>query len=501
MIIQCAQCSSKFRLDDAKVTEAGIKVRCSKCKHIFVVKKEAAGEEADLDLLLQGLQPAAGAAAGTAAAEPSREEPTVTPESSSFEPAPSFESTPSFEPAEDQAAAGETPSPEEPSFSAEAPAEPPPTAFEEDFSFAAADEGPSSAAEEVASAEVAPSAAGEFDFGSVAPEEPVAAAPDREISFASAEPPESPAAEEFSFGEVSPEAFAAATVPSSTAEPATPELTFEFEADETPETVPAQAPTAAAEEPLDFGEIDFGIDEGAPTAAGKDGPAAAPDREAVPPPIAAAAVEREEVVVPPVAVPFGDDELPPLTISSRRKGQSLLPAVVISVSVLIIVLLAGAGFYFFKEGPEALNKLGIGFVGSWLGMENKEEGQIGLDKVRGCYFTNAEAGEVFVIRGEAINNFRKARASIQVKGALLGANAQVLAQKVAFCGNNLTDEQIKSLPMAKIDAAMNNQFGDSLANLGVQPGKRIPFVIVLANIPKDATDYSVEVVGSTVASQ
>lgn len=74
-------------------------------------------------------------------------------------------------------------------------------------------------------------------------------------------------------------------------------------------------------------------------------------------------------------------------------------------------------------------------------------------------------------------------------------------QKVAYCGNSLSDEQIASLPMAKIEAAMNNQFGDSLSNLGVQPGNRIPFVIVLARIPGEATDFTVEVTGSTVATQ
>jgi hypothetical protein len=55
--------------------------------------------------------------------------------------------------------------------------------------------------------------------------------------------------------------------------------------------------------------------------------------------------------------------------------------------------------------------------------------------------------------------------------------------------------------MAKIEGAMGNQFGDSLANLGVQPGKEIPFVIVFSGVPKEAAEFGVEVVSSTVASQ
>jgi len=48
---------------------------------------------------------------------------------------------------------------------------------------------------------------------------------------------------------------------------------------------------------------------------------------------------------------------------------------------------------------------------------------------------------------------------------------------------------------------MNNQFGDSLSNLAVQPGKGIPFVIVLASVPKEIAEFGVEVVGSTVSTE
>ncbi len=40
MIVQCDKCRTKFRIADAKVTEAGVKVRCSRCAHVFMVKRE-----------------------------------------------------------------------------------------------------------------------------------------------------------------------------------------------------------------------------------------------------------------------------------------------------------------------------------------------------------------------------------------------------------------------------------------------------------------------------
>jgi Protein of unknown function (DUF3426) len=100
-----------------------------------------------------------------------------------------------------------------------------------------------------------------------------------------------------------------------------------------------------------------------------------------------------------------------------------------------------------------------------------------------------------------VNNFGKPRASIQVKASLYGPKGVVLLQKTAYCGNLLSREQLSTLPSVKLDAAMNNQFGDSLSNLAIQPGKAIPFVIVLTNVPKEVVEFGVEIVGSTIASQ
>ncbi len=41
MIIQCDKCSTKFRLDDSRITGAGVKVRCTKCQNVFIVAPPA----------------------------------------------------------------------------------------------------------------------------------------------------------------------------------------------------------------------------------------------------------------------------------------------------------------------------------------------------------------------------------------------------------------------------------------------------------------------------
>ena len=248
--------------------------------------------------------------------------------------------------------------------------------------------------------------------------------------------------------------------------------------------------------PFDFGEFEFveaAVSEKGETAKQK------PENSDLDQPEETA---YTKISAPPLPeMPSFEEEPPPLSISSRRRGGSILPIAVTAISVLLVLALAGGGFYFFKEGPSAFNKFGLGFMAKWFGAESREEGGIAVRNTFGIFLNNTEAGEIFAINGEVVNNFGKPRASIQVKATLYGPKGAVLLQKAAYCGNVLSREQLAALPVAKLEAAMSNQFGDSLSNLAVQPGKGIPFVIVLSNVPKEVAEFGVEVVGSTVASQ
>jgi hypothetical protein len=133
-------------------------------------------------------------------------------------------------------------------------------------------------------------------------------------------------------------------------------------------------------------------------------------------------------------------------------------------------------------------------------MEAQESGKITLRSVEATYVKNRKLGTLLVITGEAVNEYNKPRASIQVKGSVFGADGEEVDSKTAYCGNPLSVEQLATMSMEKIEAAMANQFGDSLANMEVAPGESIPFVIVIPKPAKGATDYGVEPAGSTVAS-
>jgi hypothetical protein len=484
-------------MDDAKLANGPVKVRCAKCKEVFVVRPEAPPAESVAPPLEQAAPPAD----KPAAAEFSFDAPADTnkfsaPTADEF----SFDDEP---PAASQTAAtGQPDSSGE--FDWQTTKMPESDASEADSRFDL------SAFDASLSVPAAPPAAAaaladdnEFDFG--------------EVDFsAQNRPPEessvvadSSAAGDFSldFGEVS---FSDQAASGGGAESPSEEPTRDVDA------LSGQRATAAEPASADDFLLSFAADTTKPK------PSAAHDMQTadkvISPDFSFAGTEGSAETASAVAgadiqaqeqdvfVAFGsseeglDEELPPASLTSRKKSGSLFPVLVIIGAILLIIALAGGGVY-FSGGSKAFSKVGLGFLVDWYGNKGAEKGSIVLQGVTASYLVNSTADELFVVRGEAVNNYSKPRASIQVKVSLLGPGGTNLVTKSAYCGNSLSNEQLTTLPLAKIEEIMGNQFGDSLANLGLKPGGTIPFVVVVSPLPKDASDYSVVVGGSTVATQ
>ena len=501
MIIQCDHCRAKFRMDDSKLANGPVKVRCAKCKEIFVVQKEE--EPAESFQLPTDFDESSSAAASSAEESPAG----FAPESPGFgfeTEADKSEFTFNMEtPAESAAVVSQAAAavPEEPATEFDWKDS---SAFGESGGPAEFDLSGFSAAEadKPSPEPQAEDSLGEFDFGdipqpvSAPPAQPATGAPSPmddfavdfgEVSFADA-PAAEPEPSSFDFS------FAPETAQPSLDEPVAPpaaaagsdDFVLSFDNDNPEPAVAAGEDSGSAS----FGDFDFGEVEEAT-------PQAKPVPEVVSAPLTVKPDPDEEE---PLPMPLQDDELPPTSLTTRKKRGSLFPLFVIIGAILLIVALAGSGVYLFG-GPKVFSKVGLGFLVEWYGQKGGEEGDITLRSIKAEYVVNKEAGELFVVRGEAVNNYKKPRASIQIKVALLGAGGASLKTKTAFCGNSLSNEQLVSIPLAKIEEVMNNQFGDSLANLGVKPGNAIPFVVVVSGVPKESTDFSVQVGGSTVATQ
>jgi predicted Zn finger-like uncharacterized protein len=493
MIIQCEQCSTKFRLDDSRVTDKGVKVRCAKCRHVFTVTREPVETEAqpDLDAMFSQSQPDFGAMLDQSTAQGS-EEPTAPPQEIPAAPA-APDAGFDYSDFVSNDFAGQEVDREESGFElATGEAAPASDAFglsalegvqgrateqgttpaaANEFDFDSFDFGTGTGdANKTAGAEPAA-----FDFGDITMDQPAvppaggaAAAGALDFGDIAMEPP--PAAGTAPAGEAAPFDFGSELgfgAPSAGEKGA-----FSFDgAPAGADTAAGEAPPAAeprAEETFNLGEFGFG-----------DEPAAQPASET---PHVQPEAEKEPAVT---AAPEAGEELPPLSITSRRRQSPLFGVLIAVASVVVVGVLGFFGYTTFLEDK---------------GKVVAEAGRITVRAVNASFVNNPAAGDLLVITGEAVNSFTKPRAAIQVKGMVYGANGQVLVSKNAYCGNPLTPAQLSTLSLDKIEAAMANQFGDSLANMEVAPGKAIPFVIVIPKPPAEGKEYGVEPAGSTVAA-
>jgi hypothetical protein len=284
-------------------------------------------------------------------------------------------------------------------------------------------------------------------------------------------------------------------------EPSSDSISFDFDGDSFAESMDmggldssnkSGAPfslDAPGDAPFNLGEIDFG-DELTSVAVQQVNPEdLKPAQENLFAPLAEARIKSADDDIKQSFLgeeyPGAQQELPPLSITSRRKQSPLFGVLIGLVAVLMVSVLGYLGYSLFSVPKETTSS---------------ESGKITVRAVKATFVENNEAGELLVISGETLNEYPKPRAALQVKVTVFDTAGQSIATKNAYSGNLLTVEQLKNLPLDKIEAAMANQFGDSLANMEVAPGKVIPFVAVLANLPKGAKNFGVESAGSTVAT-
>ena len=473
-------------MDDAKLANGPVKVRCAKCKEVFVV----APEEPEVPVVSAPVTPAAAPSEDTGFSFDSPQN-----DSADF----SFDDQPSGSPAapsdshkgaadEFDWQSGFDPKSSDDGFEISAPTEP------------AAEAAPSSSANDDFSMD------NDFDFS----DSSLTASSDSGQSQSSSGPGATSSDFSLDFGEVSFSTPAAEEQPGAQSvaddaafsfdqEDAAPagDFSLSFSSD-SPEQENALSGASSAADPaenVNFGEFSFGeIDAREDADKGGDFQTAAAMSAT------AAGAAAGMYAAEPAFGESGGEDVPPGSITTRKKRGGLFPLLVILGAVVLIIALIGSGVYFFS-GPKAFSKVGLGFLVEWYGDKGGEEGNITLKNVTATYVVNSAAGELFVVKGEAVNNFKKPRASVQVKVSILGPGGAALLSKSAYCGNSLSGEQLATLPAAKLDEIMNNQFGDSLANLGLKPGASIPFVIAVSQVPKEASDYSVQVSGSTVAAQ
>jgi predicted Zn finger-like uncharacterized protein len=208
-------------------------------------------------------------------------------------------------------------------------------------------------------------------------------------------------------------------------------------------------------------------------------------------------------------------------------------------AVILLAAVIGLGIYYLggtltlprfsnlgkyiDETAVALKKytLDSPFLKKYMGIKDPSEGFLSLEKVKGYYVENNNLNRIFVIEGEAINRWKESRSFIKVKGILLDSKGKKVQEKEVYCGNLLSEKDLKEMDKAAIEKSLSSQFGISFANVNLQPSKAVPFMIVFMDLPPEKTagkaapdpggkagdsisrltDFTVEVTGSQKGSK
>ena len=167
------------------------------------------------------------------------------------------------------------------------------------------------------------------------------------------------------------------------------------------------------------------------------------------------------------------------------------------IALLILVLLGG-GCYGIYVLLDFMN-IRIPFVSDYLKPQVSDPAgnlKINTLDIDSAFVKNKKAGKLFVITGKIKNGYSDVRSYIRVTGKLY-AKGKVLVQKdIVFCGNVLSDIELSNLKLSAIKKRLLNRLGDNKSNMRVKPGQELPFMVVFANLPKNLEEFAIEVEGS-----
>ncbi len=189
-------------------------------------------------------------------------------------------------------------------------------------------------------------------------------------------------------------------------------------------------------------------------------------------------------------------------IPARKKSR----AGVFALWTLLVVLVIPALLYFVVFPPlgEKLLKAGEQEwenVLSTLGFSRPAErlpvaAQVKLLDVRQRVLENYILGPVRVVEGNAVNGAEFPISRVQVKAEILDAYAVVLSERVCYAGNVLNDDELMTMTEEEIKIRLSLPEGRDQSNDRVEPGGKIPFMVVFSGDPKGMMKTVVKIVGA-----
>jgi len=117
-----------------------------------------------------------------------------------------------------------------------------------------------------------------------------------------------------------------------------------------------------------------------------------------------------------------------------------------------------------------------------------------LQNVRQYYVSNEKVGQLFVIEGKAVNNFKTPKEMIKLEATLFDEKGGVLATQEALAGNTVSLFQLQVMTRDELKNALSSQVGVLTNNTNIAPGGESPFMIVFFEPPEAVKEFGVKVV-------
>ncbi len=199
--------------------------------------------------------------------------------------------------------------------------------------------------------------------------------------------------------------------------------------------------------------------------------------------------------------PFQDEEEfdappqmpPPAAPPMAKPGPRAMkwPAFVV-VGLLVLGVL---GFWLTRQGPLSP---GTTTQGKGPPAAEPQPTVTIMDSTRAYFLQNPQAGQIFLVEGEVVNESARPVSFVLLEGRLYSKGNQVAQSQRSYAGNFMTREELVKLSMNEIQNRMMNREGKELSNVHIPAGKRIPFLLVFHNLPEldSLSDYSVEVISA-----
>ena len=117
-----------------------------------------------------------------------------------------------------------------------------------------------------------------------------------------------------------------------------------------------------------------------------------------------------------------------------------------------------------------------------------------LQNVRQYYVSNEKAGQLFVIEGKAVNNFKAPKEMIKLEASLFDEKGGTLAAKEELAGNTVSLFQLQVMTRDELKNALASQVGVLTNNTNIAPAGEVPFMMVFFDPPEAVKEFGVKVI-------